>query len=86
MTEQEYALYTELPQNVQGAEASLRWSLKEAYLKAVGTGVKSHPRTVETHIDRESGNVSISRDGQTIPMTTHWTVYKNTFILVNTVL
>lgn len=86
MTEHEKETNQALSPIVQKIDATLRWSLKEAYLKAIGTGLKTHPRTVETMVNLENGNVTITVAGERVSATVHWAVYKNVYMLVNMVL
>ncbi len=86
MTQHEIDTHNALSPAVQKVDATLRWSLKEAYLKAIGTGLKTHPRTVETMVNLENGNVTITIAGERVNATVHWAVYKNVYMLVNMVL
>lgn len=48
------------------------WSAKEAYLKAIGRGLLTHPRRVEIDDDLTPGSWSIKVDGQNIDALTTW--------------
>jgi len=86
LTEEEFKSCQTLSPSLQKIDSTLRWSLKEAYLKAIGTGIKTHPRKVETHIDYTRGTITLSVEGKQIPATIFWTVYQNIYMLVNVVL
>lgn len=65
LTEAEYQFIKKSPLSEREKLATVFWSLKESYLKALGVGLRKHPQTVDmlgfkesAHFEKEIGNVT----------------------------
>ena len=56
-----------------------RWCLKESYLKALGVGLRIHPKRVE--ILSQPFGVSVTMDGVFVPVSAYWTVIDELYML-----
>lgn len=62
MDDRELSAYDLILDQDRSRFATLRWALKEAYLKASGAGLHEHPRTLSID-ERTQGKYVISREG-----------------------
>lgn len=64
-------------------DALLRWCVKEAYLKARGCGLRTHPKHVEVRgLHENDKTMSITENGINIDTRVEWTIHNDTYILV----
>ncbi len=64
MSQQELTVWRNLPDNAARRSAFVRaWTRKEAYSKAIGTGILNNFATVEVALDAASPRASLSFDG-----------------------
>ena len=61
--------------------ATLFWSLKEAYLKALGKGITIHPQTVEISLGRELQFQGLFHNGVPVPVWGEWGMFDSRHIL-----
>jgi phosphopantetheinyl transferase len=66
--------------------ATLLWCLKEAYLKAMGTGLRVHPRRIGIRMKSPNGQISILHDGKSVNVRVRWTRVDGIYILVSIIL
>jgi phosphopantetheinyl transferase len=81
LTETEYQRYEQLPASAKNEYATICWSVKEAFLKACGVGLRVHPRRIEVLKD-EQGILSIKKDGVMVVAKVWWTRCYESYILV----
>jgi phosphopantetheinyl transferase len=62
-------------------EATLRWSVKEAYGKALGLGLRLNPRRVEVVLG--NGTCALNVDGAPAYAKAYWTIKNDVYILVS---
>lgn len=71
--------------NVSGRDnplvATLFWSLKEGYLKALGKGIIIHPQTVEVSLSRELQFQGLFHDGAPVLVRGEWGMFDARHIL-----
>ncbi len=72
----------------QDAHIMLFWCIKEAYLKAIGTGLRVHPRriTVQFQGDPHQSEPLIFHDGRNTHARTTWTYLSNNAMLTRVIL
>lgn len=80
LTEREYLMH--LASNDRSFDATLRWCLKEAYLKAQGVGLRTHPRQVEIKDFDTCPNCVFIDRGVEVPVSVNWTIIDGLYILV----
>ncbi len=86
-TDREYESHMSLDPFQRDRDATLRWCLKEAYLKAIGTGLRVHPRKVEAIFNsKKPENVSFTFAGKQVPVKVRWTIVDELYILVSVIL
>lgn len=63
--------------------ATLLWSIKEAYLKACGVGLRVHPRSITCEFGLSSDTVTLKHDGVPVELqSVYWTTIDDLYILV----
>ena len=83
MAPEEYAVYQALPDTEKSACATRLWCLKEAYLKALGTGLRTHPRTIIFDISKEIWYKGDSPGLSPTPTFAYWTSYREVYIITS---
>jgi phosphopantetheinyl transferase (holo-ACP synthase) len=66
---------------------TLHWCLKEAYLKACGVGLRTHPRMISVaEISQENAILIDGSNGGRVEKDVHWTIKDGLYILVRVLL
>jgi len=87
LSDAEYAEHLSTSFFLRDTDATLRWCLKEAYVKAMGEGLRIHPRRIEISVDVENNtHPTYIFDGEKIRVETFWTITPERYILVNTII
>ncbi len=80
----EYAEYVTLPEIEKSTYVTLKWCIKEAYLKAKGYGLMIHPRHVTCMNGNDPHDIQIFLYGQPTSLTSvYWTSVSDLYILVS---
>lgn len=82
-TEREYAEHMRAPIEDRMTDTTLWWCLKEAYLKALGTGLCTHPRMVEVIKGIEPNTVTMYYKNDEISVDKYWTRRNGNYIIVS---
>jgi phosphopantetheinyl transferase len=61
--------------------ATLFWSLKESYLKGIGTGLIYHPKFVELKMNFEKHFCELYDKGKKIPAQIEWQIFKEKYLI-----
>ena len=67
----------------QHMRTTLHWCIKEAYVKALGVGIRMHPRRLEVTVEYETQSATVVADGKLVSGRVNWTVLDSTYILVD---
>lgn len=87
LTDDEYILCSRLEAGARDHAVTLRWCMKEAYLKAIGTGLRMHPRTVAIpEFLPPYGQAIFTVSGQRVPVQVSWTTFAGLYIIVRIIL
>lgn len=62
--------------------ATLFWSIKESYLKAIGKGLVYHPKFVELKINFEKDNYELYDKEKKIKTKIEWQVFKKNYLII----
>ncbi len=83
LTPLEYRFIVAQGRNNRDALLTTHWCLKEAYLKALGVGLRIHPGRISVHFShgRQGGKISIFQDGARANARAFWTAVKKNAIL-----
>lgn len=68
------------PEN-KNKTATLFWSIKESYLKAIGKGLVYHPKFVELKINFKKNNCDLYDKGKKIKAKIEWQVFKKKYLV-----
>lgn len=82
LTESEYECYRSAEESGRPFVATWYWCLKEAFLKARGVGIRTHPQKVATVVENDQA-VSFFENGTRVPAQVYWTVYGDLYMLVS---
>lgn len=67
--------------------ATLLWSIKEAYLKAIGVGLHMHPKRVVISLDTDDqGYTIIQVGGSSVRVQIYWTTIADFYIITNVII
>jgi phosphopantetheinyl transferase (holo-ACP synthase) len=81
LTPQEKVFLCESPSKDHPLVATLFWSFKEAYLKALGKGIIIHPRTVNISLGRDFQFQGLSHNGVSALVQGEWRTFDDRHIL-----
>ena len=72
-----------LKQNLENKNkiATLFWSIKESYLKAIGRGLVYHPKFIELKINLEDKTCELYDKNKKIPAKIEWQVFKKEYLI-----
>ncbi len=85
LTDTEYSAY--LKSSNKQRFATVHWCIKEAYLKALGEGLRIHPRRIEILSKNEDfTELTLARDGMVQNVQIGWTTIEDLYILVTILL
>lgn len=73
LTLHEYATYMKLPSSTQAEYVTELWCIKESFLKAIGTGLRVHPRNVEVTRDVRTNRTDVTYCGVPVRKQCLWT-------------
>lgn len=62
--------------------ATLFWSAKEAYLKALGYGLTRHPRFIEIHLNNKRNIGKIYDKGERVEIKSRWACFSDNYLSV----
>lgn len=65
LTQQELQWLKKFPKYKNNEMATLFWCIKESYLKAIGAGLRKHPKEVEVKMDRNNKTVIFDKEIKT---------------------
>lgn len=83
LTEAEYAKLASIRDGEERRRyLTLAWCAKEAYLKAIGTGIRTHPYRVDVRQGQQNGTLELLFDGNPVCACTRWTSLESGYILV----
>lgn len=84
LTRTEYEAYSLRSGVDRNRYATMVWCIKEAYLKAIGTGLRVHPRRVDIEMETDNtARIVIRLDGKPVPVKSSWTIQRNNTIFVS---
>lgn len=88
MTLKEFQKYIALPLSEQAQFATTCWTLKESYLKALGVGLRQHPRTVETTFTLDATAPAQIFDSckKSTKVKADWTLYERNSIISTSII
>lgn len=82
LTPYEYQLYKKIRlKSNKNQHATLIWCLKEAYLKAKGTGLAIHPKNIEVRFNSKTKKYMFFEYGKEISVISEWYKNKDNFII-----
>ncbi|MCB9815235.1 4'-phosphopantetheinyl transferase superfamily protein [Candidatus Nomurabacteria bacterium] len=87
LTTEEYELYLKISDLEKPKFATLYWSIKESFLKALGTGIRTHPRHVS--IDQSGTNtftICFSKLHYTKKPIVFYKLLEGSYIMTNTII
>ncbi len=83
LTIEEYVAHQRVFESEKEKDITLRWCLKEAYLKAKGTGLRTQPVTIKVVLSDDSTKIRFFEAGTYVPTEVYWTTKDNLYILVS---
>ncbi len=82
LTTEEYEWCKSKEGREQNLISTMCWSIKESYLKAIGQGLRIHPKMVEIIIDSHSGSITgISYYGKPVHVSIYYSAYQATHVI-----
>lgn len=81
LTPHELKTYQMAAKEEQSRLATMYWCLKESYLKALGVGLRIHPRRVEMRSGTIPQVFGVMLDGRTMGSVVRWELLKNKYIV-----
>jgi len=82
LTDKEYENLKKFSYKKRDRVTTLVWCIKEAYLKAIGSGIKIHPREIEIELINHSKKYIISKNNKEIKSKNFWKFLDENMIIV----